>query len=93
VAKLNGIKIMIVNNEDNFSLMLAHMAKHMGCQTEVIDTFQFDLDKIDSDIIILCPGPGDINDRSNPRMRKLLLITKQLIDNQISILGICLGVD
>lgn len=91
VAGLKKIRITVVNNEDNFALMLAHMTRHMGCQTEVMDTFQFDPDRDESDIVILGPGPGDINDTNNPRMRKLLLITKQLIERQVPILGICLG--
>lgn len=91
VEGLKKIKITVVNNEDNFALMLAHMTRHMGCQAKVMDTFKFDPDKDESDIVVLGPGPGDINDTNNSRMRKLLLITKQLIDKQVPILGICLG--
>ncbi|MEK7557621.1 MAG: chorismate-binding protein, partial [Patescibacteria group bacterium] len=91
VAGLKKVRITVVNNEDNFALMLAHMVRHLGCQVEVMDTFQFDPNKCDSDIIVLGPGPGDINDTNNPRIQKLRLITKQLIDNQIPILGVCLG--
>jgi len=90
-TSLKGLRVMIVNNEDNFALILAHMAGHLGCQAEVVDTFQFNLDEIESDIIILGPGPGDINDINNPRMIKLLLITEQLVNRKIPVLGVCLG--
>lgn len=84
-------RITIVNNEDDFAFVLAHMIKHMGYLAEVVDTFQFNPDEIICSAVILGPGPGNINDTNNPRMQKLLLITKRLINKGISVLGICLG--
>ncbi len=88
---LRGVKITIVNNEDNFAYVLGHMVAHMGCQVEIEDTFEFDLLKDKSEIVILGPGPGNINDDLNSRMVRLLEITRLLMQNKKPLLGICLG--
>ncbi len=85
-------KITIINNEDNFAYILGHLIRHMGYRTNIVDTFEYDSNASPSDIIILGPGPGDINDQENPRMLRLLEITKQLMDDQQPLLGVCLGI-
>lgn len=88
---LRGVKITIINNEDNFAYVLGHMVTHMGCQVEIEDTFEFDLFKNESDIVVLGPGPGNINDLENKRMVRLLEITRLLTENKRPLLGVCLG--
>jgi len=84
-------RITIVDNEDNFSQLLAHMTRHMGYTTHVVDTFEYSASSDPSDMVILGAGPGDINDHSNGRMVRLLAITKELMDLKKPLLGICLG--
>ena len=84
-------RITIINNEDNFAFILGHLTRHMGYHTEIVDTFEYSRNGSSSDIIILGPGPGDINDSENPRMLRLLEITKTLLDEQQPLLGVCLG--
>ena len=90
-CELKDINITIINNEDNFANVLGHMSSCMGCSYKIIDTFDYSPEKDSSEIVILGPGPGDINDESNPRMQKLLKITRTLLDSGRPILGICLG--
>ncbi|MBU1935046.1 chorismate-binding protein, partial [Patescibacteria group bacterium] len=90
-GKLKGLNITIVNNEDNFAHMLGHIVRHMGCIYKVIDTFDYSPQDDTSDVVILGPGPGNINDEADPRMQKLLTITRQLLDESRPVLGICLG--
>jgi phenazine biosynthesis protein phzE len=84
-------KITVINNEDNFSFILSHLTHHMGYDTSVIDTFEFDLEVDNSDLVIIGPGPGDINDDKNPRMTKLLESTQKLLSSDKPVIGICLG--
>lgn len=86
-----GRKITIVNNEDNFSYILSHLTHHMGYDTEVVDTFKYIPETDPADLVVIGPGPGDINDDDNPRMIRLREITGDLLDGEKPILGVCLG--
>lgn len=83
--------ITIINNEDDFAEVIAHIVHHLGYKSQIIDTPDFDAEQNDSDLIILGPGPGDINDLTDPKMKKLESITKSLFEKQTPLLGICLG--
>lgn len=89
--KLKGTKITIINNEDNFAFMLGHMTKYMGCEVNAVDSADYNFNEDDSDIVIIGPGPGDINDQECPRMRKVREIASNLNSNNKPVLGICLG--
>ncbi len=89
ITNFKNIKITIINNEDNFAYVLQHILIHMGLTVEVIDTFEYKA--ISSDIVVIGPGPGDINDISNERMVSLKSITKNLLSKKIKTIGICLG--
>ena len=92
VEELKGKKILIINNEDNFAHMLGHMVSHMGATVEVIDTFDYNPPiHLDADLVILGPGPGDINESEDARMDELHAITETLDHVSTPILGICLG--
>jgi phenazine biosynthesis protein phzE len=85
-------KIIIINNEDDFAFMIKHVLTKLGCDVDVIDTFDFDVTNYNADIIILGPGPGDINDKTNKRMVKLLSDLSIMKQNGQSLLGVCLGI-
>ncbi len=84
-------KVTLINNEDDFCLMLAHLLKSLGCRTRVLDTFDYDPDRDDADIVLVGPGPGDINDPDHPRMVKLRGVLEELKRRKKPLLGICLG--
>ncbi len=84
-------KIIIINNEDDFAYMIRHVLTRLGCTVDVIDTFEFDVNSYEADIVILGPGPGDINDTDNARMVKLLLDLSTMKARGQALLGICLG--
>lgn len=91
IPELQGKKVVIVNNEDNFAYMLGHMAERMGCKVSVLDTFEFDPDDCPADIVILGPGPGDINDEKDERMKTLLSHVGILRKRNCPTMGVCLG--
>jgi phenazine biosynthesis protein phzE len=84
-------KITLINNEDDFCLMLAHVLTSFGCRATVRDTFAYDSKTDDSDIVLIGPGPGDINDGGNARMVRLRSILADLKRDRKPLLGICLG--
>ncbi|MFA5592798.1 MAG: chorismate-binding protein [Micavibrio sp.] len=86
-----GARVTLINNEDDFCLMLAHVFKSIGCRTVVKDTFDYDMAGDESDIVVIGPGPGDINDGENPRMVALRRILGELRAREKPLLGVCLG--
>lgn len=88
---LNGFKVTIINNEDDFAHMIGHMIRISGAIVTVVDTFEYDFKKDESDIIVLGPGPGDPTDMNHPRMKTLQGIITHLKKSGKPILGICLG--
>lgn len=92
LSNLHQERITIINNEDNFACVLSHITRYLGYDTTIVDTFDYDISNDVSDLVVLGPGPGDINDDNNPRMRQLLKITGELSARNIPTLGICLGI-
>lgn len=88
---LNGLSVTIINNEDDFAFMLAHLLKYQGCDVSVIDTLDFEPQDDHARLVVLGPGPGDINDQSCPKMQKLNRITQDLLGSNRLLLGVCLG--
>lgn len=83
--------VLILNNEDDFAYMIAHVCRGLGYDAEVIDTFDVVPSEIAADIVILGPGPGDPNDQAHPRMVRLKEIIAALSAAQQPMLGVCLG--
>ena len=87
---LVGRKVLIVDNEDAFTSMLAVELRALGLETtrvahdEVPDHSAYDL-------VLLGPGPGDPRDLASPRMRSVRDLAKLLIDHRTPTLGLCLG--
>ncbi len=92
LSNLHQESITIINNEDNFAYVLSHITRYLGYDTTIVDTFDYDISNDVSDLVVLGPGPGDINDEANPRMQQLLKITAELASRNIPTLGMCLGI-
>lgn len=88
---IGGARITILNNEDDFAVMIGHLLRHMGATVEVIDSLAYDSAGETADIVVLGPGPGDPTDMSHPRMKKLQETIAALRDAGKPLLGICLG--
>ncbi|MEY9926921.1 phenazine biosynthesis protein phzE [Catenulispora sp. GP43] len=87
---LAGREVLIVDNEDAFTSMLAVELRALGLHTtrvahdEVPDHTAYDL-------VLLGPGPGDPRDQTSPRMNSVRNLAKLLIDHRTPTLGLCLG--
>ena len=87
---LAGRRVLIVDNEDAFTSMLAVELRALGLETtrvahdEVPDHSAYDL-------VLLGPGPGDPRDLTSPRITGVRDLAKVLIDLRTPTLGLCLG--
>ncbi|MDD4628167.1 MAG: anthranilate synthase family protein [Candidatus Peribacteraceae bacterium] len=88
---VRGKTITIVDNGDDFCHTLRHMMTSMGAKVEVVNFQEFDCASDTADLVVVGPGPGDPNDRSDPKMRKLRKIVRDLRGSEKKFLAVCLG--
>ncbi len=88
---LRGMALTIVNNEDDFAHMLAHLLRSMGATVNVVDTHDYDRESDACHVLVLGPGPGDPADMSHPVMARLQQIIAEAKAAGIPMLGVCLG--
>lgn len=86
---LAGRKVLIVDNEDAFTSMLAVELRALGLVTTRVAHDEVP-DHTTYDLVLLGPGPGDPRDAS-PRMTGVRTLAKLLIDHRTPTLGLCLG--
>jgi phenazine biosynthesis protein phzE len=81
-----------LNNKDDFIFMLGFMLRKMWWNVEIknLEDYIFS-DEKNYDVVVLGPGPWDINDESHTGMKKLQEVTKYLIGKNQKILWVCLG--
>ncbi|NUP45841.1 MAG: phenazine-specific anthranilate synthase [Catenulispora sp.] len=87
---LTGRSVLIVDNEDAFTSMVAVELRALGL--EVTRAAHDELpDPTGFDLVLLGPGPGDPRNLASPRIRKVRELAKELIDLRRPTLGLCLG--
>jgi phenazine biosynthesis protein phzE len=90
-ARLEGTKVVIVDNEDEFTYMLQHMLEHLGLATSVVQGMDAGVE-IDRDVLVIVgPGPGDPNNLADVRIRNVHRLTQQLLAEKRKFLAVCLG--
>ncbi len=91
ITPIDGMRITIINNEDDFAHMTGHMLRVQQARVRVVDTFEYNAATDDADVTIIGPGPGDPTDMAHPRMKLLQDIVAQLKSRARPLLGVCLG--
>ncbi|MFD7638617.1 aminodeoxychorismate/anthranilate synthase component II, partial [Streptomyces sp. NPDC059873] len=93
-ATLTG-HALVVDGEDTFTAMLAHVLRSSGLEVTVR---RFDEPDLRAAVrghegpVVLGPGPGDPTDTTAPRMRMLRGLAGELVrDRRGGLLGVCLG--
>ncbi|MGA4861333.1 anthranilate synthase family protein [Streptomyces lavendulocolor] len=86
---------LVVDAEDTFTAMLAHLLRASGLRVTVR---RFDEPGLREAAlahegpVVLGPGPGDPGDAADPRMRSLRTLTAELLrGHRHGLLGVCLG--
>jgi phenazine biosynthesis protein phzE len=92
VPGLEGKRVVIMDNEDDFCYMQKHIMGKMGIAADVVRNSEFVLENYsDYDLIIIGPGTGDPNDMKSPKMKRAFDITCELLKKRRKIMSICLG--
>lgn len=86
-APLRGL---MIDAEDTFTAMLRH---HLRAQGVEVDVRRYDelYSMKDYDVVVMGPGPGDPSDARNPKMVCLHAATRQLLNDRIPFLSVCLS--
>ncbi|MGW1279625.1 anthranilate synthase family protein [Streptomyces tsukubensis] len=87
---LNGLRVLIVDNEDSFTGMLDHQLRSLGLRT-VLTRFDRPLPADGFGLVVVGPGPGDPRDTSDPRIAALGSLTRGLLVGDVPFLSVCLG--
>jgi phenazine biosynthesis protein phzE len=81
---------LIVDGEDTFTAMLAHVLKALGLVVTVVP-WSAPVVPSDFDLVVVGPGPGDPSDLSDPKMAAMRTLTLGLLAAERPVLGVCLG--
>ena len=86
---------LVVDGEDTFTAMLAHVLRSGGLEVTVR---RYDEPGLRAEVlahegpVVLGPGPGDPGDLTDPKMRVLRALTAEVIrEHRHGVLGVCLG--
>jgi phenazine biosynthesis protein phzE len=88
--ELIGRSVLIIDNEDAFTSMLAVQLRSLGLHVTRLPYDQVE-DTAGQDLVVLGPGPGDPGDLQNPKMRLGRAFVRQLTRSATPLLAICLG--
>jgi phenazine biosynthesis protein phzE len=90
VPELAGRTALIVDGEDTFTAMLAHVLKALGLAVTV-SPWSAVLTPAAFDLVVVGPGPGDPSDLADPKMAAMRSLTLELLEAGRPVLGVCLG--
>lgn len=93
---LLGRRVLIVDAEDTWTQMLAHMVRHVGMTAEVRRWEQVHVEDVLDEswhLVLFGPGPGDPNDGDDPRIARLQELVSARLEapGQLAVLAVCLS--
>jgi len=89
-APLTGLRALVVDGEDTFTGMLAHLLRALGLDVTVRPWTAIG-DRTGFDLVIPGPGPGDPGELTDPKMAVLRRLVRDLLADRTPMLAICLG--
>jgi phenazine biosynthesis protein phzE len=91
VPEFRSKRILIVDNEDDFTHMLKHALEHLGLTAVLKDYDDPTLDLRSADLALIGPGPGDPTNMQDPKMNRVHEHVQSLLSSQARFLAVCLG--
>ena len=87
---LTGRRVLVIDAEDTFTLMLAHQLRSTGLLVQVT-RFDQPYHLNGHDLVVLGPGPGDPRDTDHPKMAHLAAAIDTLLARRTPFLAVCLS--
>lgn len=91
---LLGRRVLVVDAEDTWTQMLAHMVRHVGMRAEVRrweGVTPADVADPEWDLVLFGPGPGDPEDEGEERMGRLRELMAARLEADLPLLAVCLS--
>ena len=91
-SALDGKRVVILDAEDDFVNMLAHIFGVLGMSTDVVRHDDYTEGALDGyDLVVVGPGPGDPRDVHDPKIAAMSKVIDGLLAAQRPFLAVCLG--
>ena len=92
VPELVGKQVVVLDGEDDFVKMLAHVFSVLGMTTDVVRHDAYQPGSLDGyDLVVLGPGPGDPRDTSDAKIAAFDDAVASLLASDQRFLAVCLG--
>ncbi|PZU50394.1 MAG: phenazine-specific anthranilate synthase component I [Arsenicicoccus sp.] len=96
---LLGRRVLVVDAEDTWTQMLAHMVRHLGMVPQVrrwegvteADVTTEREGAAGVDLVLYGPGPGDPTDATDPRIARLQQLITARVEAGLPVLAVCLS--
>ncbi|MFC4243536.1 anthranilate synthase family protein [Gryllotalpicola reticulitermitis] len=89
-SQLTGRSALVIDNEDQFTTMLAHQLRHLGL--EVRRAHWAEVESVaDDELVVFGPGPGDPRDLSQRRIARLRALMLERLRAKRPALAVCLS--
>ncbi|GAA4160758.1 phenazine biosynthesis protein PhzE [Gryllotalpicola daejeonensis] len=89
-SALSGRTALVIDNEDQFTTMLAHQLRHLGLQVRLAHWAE--VETVDEDdLVVFGPGPGDPRDLSERRIARLRALLLERLRAGSPLLAVCLS--
>ncbi|QAY73540.1 chorismate-binding protein [Agromyces protaetiae] len=82
--------VLVVDNEDEFTTMLAHQLHHLGYRARVVPWHEAPTEASEA-LVVFGPGPGDPRDESDPRVARLRELVSARLAQGRPALAVCLS--
>lgn len=87
---LAGRAALVIDNEDQFTNMLAHQLRRLGLDVRVAPWHEVD-GVAEPDLVVFGPGPGDPRDLSDRRIARLRALLLERLRAGAPLLAVCLS--
>ncbi len=92
VSALAGRRVLLVDAEDEWTAMLAHLCRHLGLSADVRRWDVVRPSELDrADLVVAGPGPGDPRHRDGGRLDRLRTLVEDRLESSAPTLAVCLS--
>ncbi len=89
---LAGKRVVVLDGEDDFVNMLAHIFGVLGMSTDIVRHDAHAPGALDGyDLVVVGPGPGDPRDGDDPKISVIHSVVDELLAEERPFLAVCLG--